>query len=198
MRREPQAEPNPLCRATQKIRKDQYARPQHAETSALLERHSLAEHRRYGSNTTLGTNKTMMSSETFQPCRFGDWVRTTRLDRGLTKTECARRAGLSVQRWSEIESRRLRRANHASAGVQKATVLQVADALEVSRETALRAAGLSEHSTVTETHTQPNIVHYFNELPRDVQEDVLEMVRALSRRHGTLTQRTATYAGADR
>lgn len=125
---------------------------------------------------------------------FGEWVQCTRLDRGLTKAECARRAGVSLQRWSEIETKRPRRTNHGSAGVQLGTAVQVARALDVPEREALVAAGHAEaertvNTSAANTTSEPSIVHYFNELPRDVQQDVLEIVRALYKRHGNVPVR---------
>ena len=64
---------------------------------------------------------------------FGTWVRETRLAVGLSEAECARRAGMSPQRWNTME----RTVKHP----ERATAEKVASILDVPVEEALQAAG---------------------------------------------------------
>ena len=112
---------------------------------------------------------------------FGEWVTSQREAKSLTKTECARRAGFSAQRWAQIEQpNRRREAVQTSPSVQLSTVKRVAQALDVPASDALRAAGFTN---AVLPQDEPTVVAYYNALPHQVQEDVLEMLRVLYRRH---------------
>jgi transcriptional regulator with XRE-family HTH domain len=112
---------------------------------------------------------------------FGEWVTAQRESRGLTKTECARRAGFSAQRWAQIEQATRRREDTAGVPrVHQTTAQRVAHALGVPVTEALRAAG---YANIQPPSEEPAVIAYYNALPHDVQEDVLEMLRVLYRRY---------------
>jgi|SRR5579884_2907909 len=64
---------------------------------------------------------------------FGEWVKQTRIAKGLSEAECARRAGMSAQRWNRME----KTVQHP----ERATAEKIATTLDVPIEEALQAAG---------------------------------------------------------
>jgi transcriptional regulator with XRE-family HTH domain len=101
---------------------------------------------------------------------FGNWLRQRREALGLSKAECARRAGLSAQRWSQLELRSEQPSGNSLHRV-------------------LRAIGSDGHEEVglqmppLNASLAPSFLALYNGLPNPVQTDVLEMVRALASSH---------------
>jgi len=72
---------------------------------------------------------------------FGQWVRDQRESRRMTKTECAQRAGISVQRWAQIEADE---SSSKAGGIpqpSRKTAERVALAFGIPLSAALEAAG---------------------------------------------------------
>jgi transcriptional regulator with XRE-family HTH domain len=69
---------------------------------------------------------------------FGEWVKEQREARGLRPAECARRAGLSAQRWSNLEAK--------SKRPYRDTCVSVAKGLGMLLEDVMAAAGLTVRS----------------------------------------------------
>lgn len=126
---------------------------------------------------------------------FGEWIRERRLTLRLKAFECAERAGMKPQMWSDWENDRSRKADGSPMTPRPETIRRIAAALEVPPAEAMRAAGLlterdeepdfapdSDHDHDYNTD-EASIVAYYNGLPDPVREDVREMLEALYKKH---------------
>lgn len=99
---------------------------------------------------------------------FGAWTQAERQKQGLSMTECARRAGISVPRWKQIEVGQSRRKDGQASRPEEATVFKVADALELPRTAALEVAGYQMRSFEP---VDTEVVRYLNRLAHEVSAD---------------------------
>lgn len=109
--------------------------------------------------------------------QFGEWVAVTRQQKGLTQRECAIRADMSPQRWSQLERHGR---NVPITHPTHTTLERVAHALDVPLPEAQEAA---ERSRPSGNDLALPFHAIYNSLPDRVRMDVDEMVSALHRRH---------------
>jgi transcriptional regulator with XRE-family HTH domain len=99
---------------------------------------------------------------------FGVWTESERQKQRLSMTECARRAGISVPRWKQIEIGQSRRKDGGSSRPEESTVFKVADALHVPRSAALETAGYVIRSNGP---VNMDAVRYLDRLAQQVAEE---------------------------
>lgn len=126
---------------------------------------------------------------------FGDWMREKRTALRLKSYECAERAQMTPQQWSNWENDRTRKADGSPTVPRPETIRRIAAALEVPAKDAMRAAGLfTEADEETDPQNEdapeydpnqddPQVMAYYNGLPEYVQEDVKAQLEALWKKH---------------
>jgi transcriptional regulator with XRE-family HTH domain len=73
---------------------------------------------------------------------FGRWTKQERERKRMTKTECALRAGVSIQRWAQIEYDESNRRDNKPPRIERETVEWVARGLQVQVDEAMIRARL--------------------------------------------------------
>lgn len=107
---------------------------------------------------------------------FGNWVRASREQQGLTQTECAARAGMKLQQWNRMEKQITR--------PEYDTLMAVADALRAPVDDALRAANYTVHNpSLPSMRLAQQIEAYLSQAPAAQRPALaaaaLEMVRVV-------------------
>jgi transcriptional regulator with XRE-family HTH domain len=74
-------------------------------------------------------------------CSFGKWVESQREAKNLSKTICAKRAGMKVQRWAQIEYDESRRKDNSPPQPTRNTCAKIAAGLDLPLSIVLDAAG---------------------------------------------------------
>lgn len=100
----------------------------------------------------------------------------------LQSKECAERAGIPAQMWSDLETDRSRRKDGLPTQPRLETLQRIADALESPLSELLEATGFTD-SVSDENEDPPAFIAYYNELPENVQEDIEAQIEALWRKH---------------
>ncbi len=116
------------------------------------------------------------------PKTFGDWLREKRVAARLSLQDLADRIGVSKQRLSDIENKKLRTKGGQLPKLREDKVDELAKALFVPIEEARLAAGLSPHKPNEQSLQRTQILSYLEELPADQQEAAFVMIEALWRR----------------
>lgn len=96
---------------------------------------------------------------------FGKWVETERERLGLTKTECATKAGVSVQRWAQIEYEAPTRKDEKPPRPTDKTCERVAVGLSLTLDEVLTAAGYSVETDAEEADVPRKFKAYYTGLP---------------------------------
>jgi transcriptional regulator with XRE-family HTH domain len=132
----------------------------------------------------VGGTKPVTEAERWR--RFGRYVRTYREDNaGLSQTEAAKLAEMTRQQWNRIEK--------GTSGSKRPSIIKIAEALNGEPRLFLAQAGFLEpsepgepepigQSAPTSDLELKRLTHYFSELPRECQLDVMALTEALWRR----------------
>ena len=115
---------------------------------------------------------------------FGEWVAQERELRKLTKTECAKRAGITPQRWAQIEYDLSNRSDGSPPQISRKSVEKVALGLGVPVSEALRAAGfmpdvVAEPRLVYEREDVQELLSGYLGTPDEIKPASLAAVLAL-------------------
>lgn len=128
---------------------------------------------------------------------FGDWIVNTRLSKRLDAKECAERAGVTPQAWSEWEVGRSRRKDGKPARPTMDTIRKIAHALEEPVSSAMAEAGYVANDDASKTNlnapTRPRLIIY--EGDSDQLPPELEVVYAL---HGRVFRELPPGPARDR
>jgi transcriptional regulator with XRE-family HTH domain len=116
---------------------------------------------------------------------FDRWLRDKRRERGWTGPELAAKSGVSKQVISNIERQAPHPISNSPYRPKVETVDKLAEALGGPLAEARQAAGYASQLPKSDTPADIEIrrlSHYFKELPRECQLDVLALTEALWRR----------------
>ena len=112
---------------------------------------------------------------------FGQWLKKTRISRGLNQEQLATLASVSKQYVSTLE----REAPHGITGASPTpkikTVRALATALAVPESEALRRAGYYPEEAETDPR-QAQLLSYFRELSDNEKDDALALIETVFRR----------------
>lgn len=112
---------------------------------------------------------------------YGQWLKETRLRRGLKQEEVAKLAGVSKQYISTLE----REAPHGTTGAppkpKLETVKALATALKVPESESLRRAGYYPPEVEIDPR-QAQLLSYFRELSDNEKDDALALIETIYRR----------------
>lgn len=100
---------------------------------------------------------------------FGRKVRTERLKHRWSQESCARRIEMTRQQWNRIEQ---------GSGTKRATVIRIAEALELPANIVLGWAGFIEPSEVSPVDWE-RLRIYFSELPAETRAKLLVIAESL-------------------
>ena len=103
---------------------------------------------------------------------FGQWLREHREALGINQTEAGRRARMSRTQWTRLEL--------GESGTRRENIPQIAKALKSDLHETYRRAGFIPPG---EEMYLPAVIEDFNHLPKDVQEDLAVMIKALRRKY---------------
>jgi transcriptional regulator with XRE-family HTH domain len=81
---------------------------------------------------------------------FGQWIKSIRESKRMSKTECAKRAGVSTSRWWQIETDESRRKDEEPPRIERETVAWVAVGLDVPLNEALKIAGYAVNQSTAD------------------------------------------------
>ena len=109
---------------------------------------------------------------------FDEWVSEKRRVEKLTMTECAKRAGVSVQRWQQIEVPPARK-SEGFTQPRREVVSYVCNALGVPLSEGLAAAGYTSDMEITDSSIQV----YFENMKEEGREMLLDTARMLYKRY---------------
>ncbi len=108
--------------------------------------------------------------------KFADWLQETLDERGLSRADLSRLSGISPSQISKILN--------LQSAPGKTALQSIALALKVPQETLYRKAGLiDEKGEFDETLAEAN--HLLSELPDDIQQEALALIRTMHDRHAT-------------
>lgn len=108
-----------------------------------------------------------------QQKEFGQYLRKHRQAVGINQAEAGRLAGMSRTQWTRLEL--------GESGTRRENIPQIAKAIKADLHETYRKAGYSPPS---EELYMPVMIEDFNYLPKNVQEDVAVIIKALRQKYG--------------
>ena len=105
---------------------------------------------------------------------LGNWLLLHRKNLNLNQSQAAKRAGISRTQWARIET--------GESGTKSTSIPKLAKAVKADLHETYRKAGFVPPS---EELYVPSLIEDFNNLPKQVKEDIAVQIKALRQKYNS-------------